>query len=142
MAQWLRRAGFERWDLGSIPRSPQNSILFFLACLCAGFQRASYHAPHKSTRHVSIITDPKARDGRSWCSSVNMHVDKSGSQTQAWQPMGLEIAKRPSNLAQTPLGFAFHFFIILFSLFHLLYSYLLFFYYYFINFILFFVNKL
>ena len=29
------------WDLGSIPRSTKNSILFFFTRLCAGFQRGS-----------------------------------------------------------------------------------------------------
>ena len=34
------------WDLGSIPRSTQNSIIFFLTCSRAGFQMVNTMDSH------------------------------------------------------------------------------------------------
>ena len=66
------------WDLGSIPRSPHNSMLFFSIHSCAGFQMVSTMCPHRSARHVSIDADPKVKKGStlySWSTSTPLNPE-------------------------------------------------------------------
>ena len=113
------------WDLGSIPRSTQNSMLFCLMCSRAGYQKHSTICPQRSACQVATNSNPMAKDGWTPCSWSMQRADNFQSQ-QAWKLNGLEFLNKPSNLAQTPPWVCISFFI-LFSLFHLLYLFLLFF---------------
>ena len=58
------------WDLGSIPRSPSFSILFFSSGLRAVFPSKAYHALYAPARHLSHNVHPVARIQGLWYASV------------------------------------------------------------------------
>ena len=85
------------WDLGSTPRSPHNSLLFFQIHSCADFQVVSTMCSHRSARHVSIGADPKAQKARTPCAwstvlhsipRVNVAEDSNGPQMPFTPPSG------------------------------------------------------
>ena len=53
-----------RWDLGSIPRSPQNFYIVFLYLIICRLSSDVHHALQAIRRHVALCTDLMAtREG-------------------------------------------------------------------------------
>ena len=59
----------------------QNFYIVLFNMITCRFSNASYHALPAVARQVATKVNPKARDGGSWCSSVNYTMDNSKSQT-------------------------------------------------------------
>ena len=117
------------WDLGSIPRSTQNPISFFLMRLCVGSKR----------KLIMHLTDPHAKclqgqiqrleDGEHRAPGQPM-LQAIPKSKQAWSLLGQFASPNTSNLAHTPIGFYF-FFLFSFSFYYFFFSN--YYYYYLIN---------
>ena len=95
------------WDLGSIPRSTQVSILFFLTNSCAALIKGSTICPHASASQVSTTLNPMVKEWRPWYSGVNAYLDDSRKSNMALCLMG-QIQQIHLHLGlQTPLVLLF-----------------------------------
>ena len=75
LAQWLRRAGLERWDLGQNPRSPNICFTFFLMQSYAAFQQCPTMCFKQSACHVATIINPRVRmEAHHILQSTNRHL--------------------------------------------------------------------
>ena len=101
---------------GFDPQVPQRLIKFFSNVILCRQREATHHRPHIPACQVSIRSRSKGQEREHTILLVNSAPLNSQSQ-QALCKMGLIIPYTPSNLAQTPLGFAIFIFYILFVLF-------------------------
>ena len=101
MVQMVSALAYRYWDLGSIPRSPTSSILFFFICFHA--------APHlKSMIHAYVLACQVARGpnaGVRTCRSpytlVN-HAHVTTEKSKRPHSMGLIAANIPPNGSENP----------------------------------------
>ena len=118
MAQWLRRAGRESWDLGSNPRSPIISMLFCLMCSRAGHQRRpTMHLMSQPAMWLQAVIQRLGMDDHHipW----SKHAQIISQVKHAYALMGQQFPDAPPPGPNTP-WFIHFFFFFLFSFFLLI----------------------
>ena len=128
-ARMAKALDVDHWDLGSIPRSTQSSMIFFLTYSHAALSNDAHHTSPNPRRQVSSHSKPVAKDERLWYSLVNEHAPDPESQSRL-ETNGPRICLQTSSLGPSPPWFLWFFpFYFLF----LLISFINYYYYYLIN---------
>ena len=101
---WLGK----RWDLGSIPRSPIQLLLFFLTQFHAALHPELHHEPHAWACQVARRSNPVVRRQRLGCTSVNHPTRDTKSQARPML-MGQNSSNTSLHGPDTPHWFALFF---------------------------------